>query len=286
MKILIAGAQGQVGRNLVTHLGQKYEVVGLDLPELDIGDGEKVLEQMREHLPDLVINAAAFTNVDACVSDFPTAYRVNALGAQNLALACAEFNCEFLHISSNEVFPGEKMEGYSEEDPVNPINPYALTKEAAEAFVRQIHEKHYIVRIAWLFAPGGSNFIHKVLQRAKEQQPLRIVTDEVASPTYVKDLVRALDALIKTHHYGTYHLSNRGVCSRYQFARYALDNAGFNRTSIEKITSDQFTRASTPPPYCGLQNHRAAALGITMRSWQDAVRAYVQEYDNNSAEIG
>ena len=284
MQILIAGSKGQVGRNLITHLANKYDVIGIDLPELDIGDSDNVQRHLREHLPDIVINAAAFTNVDACVNDFPTAYRVNALGAQNLALACAEFNIDFLHISSNEVFPGQKPEGYLEDDEVDPINPYAVTKEAAEAFVRQVHDKHYIVRFSWLFAPGGNNFIHKVLQRANEGQPLRIVTDEVASPTYVKDLVIAIEQLIGTRHYGTYHLSNSGICSRYDFARTALNEAGFGGTSIEKISSSEFTRASTPPPYCGLQNHAAAAMGITLRPWQDAVKEYVQEYGRISAE--
>ena len=278
MRILIAGSAGQIGRTLTAQLSRDHDVIGLDLPDIDITDADNVTAHMREHLPDMVINAAAITNVDGCATDFESAYRVNALGPQNLALACAEFDAEFVHISSNEVFPGKKADGYNEWDTVDPVNPYAVTKAAAEFYVCHSQRKHYIVRFSWLFAPGGNNFIHKILQAARAGKNLRVVTDEVANPTYVFDLCDAIVKLMVTHQYGTYHLPNSGFCSRYEFAREALDAAGLENVPIEPILSREFTRISTPPPLCGLNNTAAAALGITLRPWQAAVRDYVRNY--------
>ncbi len=285
MRILIAGSNGQIGRTLTKQLSSQYEtVVGLDLPDIDITDRESVKEQMREHLPDMVINAAAFTNVDGCVTDFDFAYRVNALGPQNLALACAEQGADFVHISSNEVFPGLKREGYNEWDQTDPVNPYAVTKTAAEFYVRHSHSNHYIVRFSWLFAPGGNNFVHKILQAARAGKQLKVVNDEAANPTYVFDLCDAIVKLMVTKQYGTYHLPNSGICTRYEFARVALDAAGLESVPIEPISSSAFERLSTPPPECGLNNTAAKALGIELRPWQQAVRSYVSNYAMDSAE--
>lgn len=278
MRLLIAGAAGQLGSMLQKKLSNVYDIIGIDLPELDISDLDNVEEHMREHLPDIVVNAAAFTNVDGCVSDFPLAYSVNALGPHNLALACAKFNAELVHISSNEVFPGGKSEGYTEWDTSEAINPYGMSKAAGEFYVRHALPAHYIVRTSWLFAPGGKNFIHTVLRWAREGRDLKVVTDEIANPTYVADLCDALASLMASRRYGTYHLTNSGICSRYDFARVALDAAGMADKPIARILSSEFQRASTPPLDCGLQNNAAAAIGITLRPWQEAVQEYVTQH--------
>ena len=278
MRVLIAGNRGQLGSNLQKLFAAQYDVIGYDLPELDIANRDSIEQVVRENLPDIVINAAAYTNVDGCVENFELAYRVNSLGAQNIAIVCAAFDIDLVHVSSNEVFPGTKTGGYSEWDTAQAVNPYGETKAAAEFLVRHVHKKHYIVRLSWLFAPGGKNFVHTMYKFAKAGRHLRVVTDEIANPTYVVDLAEAIKLLVATGQYGTYHLSNEGSCSRYDFAREVLDLAGMEDVDIEPILSSEFKRKSTPPLYCGLKNTAAAALGIELRGWREAVAAYVQEH--------
>ncbi|MCP4426016.1 MAG: NAD(P)-dependent oxidoreductase, partial [Chloroflexi bacterium] len=178
--------------------------------------------------PDVVIHTAAYTDVNGCALNPELAYKVNGLGTQNVALACREFDAEMVHISTNEVFGGNRLDGYEEWMPLDPCNPYGRSKAAAEFHVRSIMNRAYIARFSWLYAPGGRNFIHAILNRARSTGQIRVVTDEVANPTYVKDLAEAIARLITTHQYGTYHLGNSGACSRWEFANEILRLAGLD----------------------------------------------------------
>jgi dTDP-4-dehydrorhamnose reductase len=277
MRILITGGLGQVGRALQAELAG-HEVTVVDLPEVDVAERAAAFQALTSANPELVIHCAAYTNVDGCAKDPALAYRVNALGTQNVALACQAIGAEMMHISTNEVFAGDRPDGYEEWRPLNPINPYGASKAAAEFHVRSLLSRHYIVRIAWLVAPGGRNFIHAILKRAREQGQVRVVVDEVGNPTYSKDLAPAIHQLLQTHQYGTYHLTNSGVCSRWQFANEILRCAGLSHIRNVPILTHDYPRASTPPPYAALKNVAAAALGITLRPWQEAVADYVAEY--------
>lgn len=277
MKILITGNRGQLGTALTAVLAQ-HEVIGIDLPEVDITKKEAVMTTVAQTNPDVVIHCAALTDVDGCARNPALAYRVNGLGTQNVALACLAHDAEMVHISTNEVFAGDQPDGYEEWMPLNPVNPYGRSKAAAEFHVRAILPRHFIVRFSWLFAPGGRNFIHAILKRAREQGKIRVVTDEIANPTYVKDLAQAIAQLIKTHQYGTYHLPNAGSCSRWQFANEILRLAGLADVSNEPILSKEFKRPSSPPPTCALKNIHGAAIGIVLRSWQDALADYLKEH--------
>ncbi len=257
-------------RTLSTH-----HVVGFDLPEVDISQREMVEQLVEQHEPDVVVNCAAYTNVDGCVKNFGLAYRANSLGPQNLALVCAAHGIDLVQISSNEVFPGEKPEGYDEWDTTRPINPYAKSKLAGEFNVRSLHRQHYIVRTSWLYAAGGNNFIHTMLRLAREHGKLRVVTDEVSNPTYVDDLAAGIAQLIETRQYGTYHLGNAGFCSRFEFAAEIMHCAGID-IPIEPILGSEFRRASTPPPFCGINNNIGAAIGIEMRDWRNALADFVE----------
>lgn len=275
MHIFITGERGQLGRALKPVLSEET-VTGCDLPEVDVTDRAAIGAAIAACRPDVVIHAAAWTDVDGCARDPERAYRVNAWGTQNVALACAAVGAALVYISTNEVFDGTATEPYREWDPVHPINPYGRSKAAGEWLVAHLLTRFYIVRTAWLYAPGGRNFPHRILQLADERGVLRVVTDEVSNPTYAPDLAAALAVLIRTGAYGIYHLTNSGYCSRYEFARAILRLTGREHIPVEPITLDQFRRDSTPPRFAPLANTAAAALGITLRPWEDALAEFLR----------
>ncbi|MGD8585900.1 MAG: NAD(P)-dependent oxidoreductase, partial [Chloroflexota bacterium] len=221
---------------------------------------------------------AAYTDVDGCARNPELAFRVNAQGTQNVALASRAVGADLIHISTNEVFAGDRPEGYEEWVRPNPINAYGRSKTLAEYHVQSCHQKAYIVRTAWLYAPGGRNFIHAILKRAQETGQLRVVADEIGNPTYVNDLAIAVGQLLSTGSYGIYHLVNEGACSRWAFAQEILRLAGLNEVRNMPILAREFRRASTPPPYGALHNLNGAAQGIRLRPWQTALAEYFNEH--------
>ncbi len=276
MKILLTGHKGQLGRALLPLLGE-YEVLGLDLPEHDITDRKGLLVLARDFRPDLILHPAAMTDVDGCARDPALAYRVNAMGTQNVALAAAAVEAELLYVSTNEVFDGQADVPYHEWATRNPVNAYGRSKLAGEWYVQNLLTRFYIVRTAWLYAPGGRNFPHRIIQLADERGFLKVVADEVGNPTYVADLAQAIVALIETHAYGIYHGVNAGAASRYEFAKEILRLSGREHIPVEPITLAEFQRASSPPPYAPLENNAAAALGIVFRPWQEALAEFLTE---------
>ncbi len=277
MRIFITGADGQLGRALQTQLSD-HQLLAADLPEIDITDNAMIVDAVLSFQPDVVIHCAAYTDVEGCVLDPELAYRVNGLGTQNVALACLRAGSDMVNLSTNEVFAGDRPEGYEEWMPVSPGNPYARSKAASEFHVRSILSRHYIVRTAWLYAAGGQNFIHAVLRAAKEGRQLRVVADEIGNPTYAEDLAGGLCKLITTGQYGTYHFVNEGHCSRLTFAREALSMCGLVHVPITPILSSEYTRASSPPQFGALKNITGAAIGIRFRPWQEALAEYLRDY--------
>jgi dTDP-4-dehydrorhamnose reductase len=269
MRIVITGAMGQLGTAMQVALADA-DLVLVDVPDWDITDPRQV-SLLADLKPEVVIHCAAMTDVDGCARNPDLAYHVNAFGTQNAALACQRAGAAMVYISTNEVFDGAATEPYREFDPPCAINPYGASKLAAEGIAARLVQKLYIVRISWLFAPGWTNFVSKMVELADKHGQLRVVTDEVANPTYAPDLTAAVARLIKTEHYGIYHLVNEGYCSRYEFAVEILKQSGREYMPVLPITSDQFQRASTPPPFAPLRNAVGAALGITLRPWQDAL---------------
>jgi len=276
MRIAITGHKGQLGRALQRRLGD-HELLLVDLPEADITDPASIIPLIVDFRPDVVLHGAALTDVDGCARNPDLAFRVNAWGTQNVALACQRAGAVMLHVSTNEVFAGTATEPYREWDPLDPINPYARSKAAAERIVQALLTRYYIVRPSWLYALGGNHFVAKIIRAADKHGRLRVVTDEVACPTYAPDLADAIARLIATDHYGIYHLVNEGYCSRYDFAAHILKLAGRETVPIERITLADYPRDSTVPPFAPLHNTCAAALGITLRPWEEALVAYFQE---------
>lgn len=277
MRILITGAGGRLGSELARVLAsQQHTVTGIDIDTVDITDRAAVSEAFATASPELVIHCAALTAVDYCAEHPDEALRVNGYGTQVIAQACLQHGAALAYISTNEVFDGREYRPCLEYDPPCPANPYGYSKWVGEQAVRDLLSKHYIIRTSWLFAHGGRNFIHTVLHRAREGQPLRVVVNEVSSPTYASDLAAAIAQLVVTGSYGIYHLVNEGHASRWQFARQALDQAGLGAVPIEQIALAEFARASCPPQYAILHNTAAARLGITLRPWQEALAAFLE----------
>jgi dTDP-4-dehydrorhamnose reductase len=283
MKILVTGAAGRLGGKLLTTLAERgHEVSGADIVgenvlRVDIGDFEATRALVADVKPDVVVHPAAWTDVDGCAKDPEKAIAINGFGTQHVALAAANVGAAIMYVSSNEVFDGNSDRPYREYDVTNPINPYGYSKWVGERALVNINPRHYIVRTSWLFAHGGKNFIQAVLNNAVAGKQLRIVTDEVANPTYNDDLAEAIGRLVETERFGVYHMVNEGGCSRWEFARYFLDKLGYADTPVEKIVLADWPRASVPPHYASLSNLAGKHIGITLRPWQEAVDAFLTQ---------
>jgi dTDP-4-dehydrorhamnose reductase len=272
MRIVITGSAGQLGQALQTLL-RNETLLPIDLPEYDITRQEAVRSAITAFHPDVVIHGAAFTNVDGCELDPAAAYRVNALGTQNVAVACQSCSAGMVYISTDYVFDGTQSEPYWEWDRPNPQSVYARSKLAGETITQTLLSRFYIVRTAWLYSRTGKNFVKTVLRLADEKPELRFVTDEVGSPTYAPDLAEAVVKLIRHPLYGIYHFTNAGVCSRYEWAKAILELAG--RPDYPIFPTSEFARAAKVPARSELRNFCGATqLGITLRPWRKALEAY------------
>jgi dTDP-4-dehydrorhamnose reductase len=279
MRILITGAGGQLGRELQTALAA-HSLRPLSHAELDITSASAVEDAIESFRPNAVVHAAALTDTGRCEREPELARAVNAAGAEHVAIACARAGAAMVYLSTNEVFDGRKTTGYLETDRPAPINHYGRSKVEGERAVQDALREHYIVRTAWLYGQGGNNFITKML-RAAEGGELTGVTDEIATPTWVRDLAGAISSLIETSRYGTYHFTNAGEASRHDWLCEILRLAAKPGVRVRPISTAEF-RASLPadavvpqkPPYSVLANTNAAALGITLRPWREALAEY------------
>ncbi len=274
MKILITGASGQLGLALKLALSG-HDLLPLDHASLDVTDAAAVRSAIVGARPDVVIHPAAWTDTAGCERDRERALLVNATGARNVAEAAREAGATMVQISTNEVFDGEKGAPYDEDDAPNPINAYGHSKLAGEVAVRETLPEHYIVRTSWLYGPGRASFPEKVLQNAHKDGRLRLVTDEVASPTLTGDLAAAIAKLIETREFATYHLTNAGECSRQEWAEEVLRLTGAD-VPIEATTQQAFGLPFRKPVHSTLANNRAAKLGITLRPWREALHDHMR----------
>lgn len=278
MRIFVTGAKGRLGSRLMVDLAaQGHQVSGADSDTLNVTDWAAVRARLIDESPDVVVHAAAWTDVDGCAKEPDRAYVQNGLGGGNVAAACGLIGAMMVYVSTNEVFDGEITRPYREYDAPNPINAYGYSKWAGEQAVMSSAPRHMIIRTSWLFAHGGKNFIQTILGAAQAGKPLRVVTDEIANPTYNDDLSQAIVQWVGINRTGIYHGVNEGSVSRYDFARYALDKVGLTHIPIEPIQRADWPRPSTPPATCGLMNHAGALVGVTLRPWQAAVDAFLEK---------
>ena len=276
MRIVITGHKGQLGSSLWKLLEEGNHLLGIDIPEHDITD-VGIIDTIADFRPHFILHPAAYTNVDGCEENPELAYRVNVLGTWHVALAAQQVGAPMLYVSTNEVFPGDREQPYFEWDEPGPINAYARSKLGGERVVQALLDRFYIVRTAWVFAPGGNNFVSKIVKAAEKYVALRVVDDEFGSPTYAPDLAEAIVRLVKTDMYGFYHFTNSGVCSRYEYALEILKLAGMENVPVTPIPSSEWKRLSTPPKHSILANVAGASLGITLRPWQEALADYFEK---------
>lgn len=282
MKILLIGANGQLGTDLHIHLQDAgHAVTGATRATLDICDPEQTRSTIETVTPDLVINTAAFHVVEACETEAEQAFKVNAIAIRNLALLCAENDCELMHFSTDFVFGGESKQPYKETDLPRPVNVYGASKLAGEHLVALSLERHYIVRTCGLYGTAGSrsrygNFVEKILKRAASGEPVSVVDDQVITPTLTSDLASAVIALIKTKKYGLYQITNEGECSWYEFARKAIELRGI-RADVQPQTSQDAKAKVKRPNYSVLSKEKLYSAGVAkMPHWQDALVRYLR----------
>lgn len=281
MHILLTGSQGMLGHAFITLLSSNYRVSGYDLPELDITNLTTIKSNVLKIKPDIIINTAAYTDVDGCETDSDLAYSVNGLGPRNLAIVSNELNIPLVHFSTDYIFDGIGNSPYKEWDLPNPQSVYGKSKLLGEQYVRQLTNKYYIIRTSWLYGQYGKNFVKTMLRLAQEREELGVVNDQQGSPTYTGDLAIAVSRLIQTQAYGTYHLTNRGSCTWYEFALEIFKQAGVNGIQVNPITTEELNRPAPRPKYSVMDNYIWRLQGFKpLRNYTEALREYLAAEDS------
>jgi len=275
MKILVTGSKGQLGKELLELYSDK-EITGVDIDEMDITDAKKTVNFITEFNPDIVIHAAAMTDVDGCEKNKEVAYKVNTLGTRNVALACQKANSEMLYVSTDFVFAGDKRENYNEFDKPSPLSIYGKSKFEGEKLVKELLNRFYIVRTAWLYG-DGHNFVKTMLSLAENNDSLSIVSDQQGTPTYAKDLAIAISKIVDSGLYGTYHASNSRSCSWYEFAKKIFELKGID-IEVNPTTAKEFGSPAERPTYSVMDNFALESQNIyQMRRWEEALEDYLNK---------
>ena len=277
-KIIVTGCNGQLGRAVNKQYAgnTEYELVNTDVAELDITSVDKVMELVGEVKPYAIINCAAYTAVEACEKEEDLAFRINAIGARNLGIAAEAVGAKLVHISTDYVFAGNGTRPYRETDPTGPQGAYGRTKLAGEEFVKEFSNRHFIIRTAWLYG-DGKNFVRTMLRLAETNDKVRVVRDQVGSPTSASELAKAIAYLLPTDNYGLFHGTCEGDCSWAQFTEEIFRLAGKN-TIVEGITSEEYGAAVKRPAYSILENYMLKmTTDFMFKDWHDAIAEYLKE---------
>lgn len=290
MRLLVTGGKGQLGCQLksildkgASDLGKidekllNAEVRFVDYSELDITDLNSVDKFVSGFKPDVIINCAAYTNVDGCENDIEGAFKVNSIGPRNLAMASQSIGAKLLHISTDYVFNGEGNIPFKEYDIPCPVSVYGKTKLLGEQYVREFCSRYFIIRTAWLYGEWGKNFVYTIMKTAKEKGCIKVVDDQRGNPTYAEDLSHHILKIVLTDEYGIYHCTGNGECSWYDFAVKIVEYAGINAEVIP-ITSDKLKRAAKRPKFSSLDNMMLrCTVGDDMRNWQEALKSFIEK---------
>ena len=276
-RLLITGCTGQLGRalNQLYEGNREYELVNTDVAELDITDVSKVLKLTQEVRPYAIVNCAAHTAVDLCETDVDNAYRINAIGPRNLSIAAQRYGAKMVQISTDYVFDGKGTRPYTEFDATGPQGMYGATKLAGENFVKEFCSEHFIIRTAWLYG-DGKNFVKTMLRLSETHDQVRVVRDQVGSPTSAKELAGMIAYLIPTDNYGLFHGTCEGVCSWADFSREIFRLAG-KKTAVEGITTEEYGAAAPRPAYSVLENYMLKlTTDYRFADWEQAIAEYIK----------
>ena len=285
MKVLVTGVKGQMGFEVVKELKKRgYDAVGVDINEMDITDAEKVTEVITDVNPDVVVHCAAWTAVDAAEDEenIPKVRAINVSGTQNIADVCKNINCKMIYISTDYVFNGLGTEPWQADcRDYDPLCVYGQTKLEGELAVSQTLDKYFIVRIAWVFGKNGNNFIKTMLNVGKKFDTVRVVNDQIGTPTYTYDLARLLVDMAETDKYGYYHVTNEGgYISWYDFTCEIFKQVGYD-TEVVPVTTEEYGLSKAARPFNSrLDKSKLTENGFKpLPVWQDALERYLKEID-------
>ncbi|MDD3252734.1 MAG: dTDP-4-dehydrorhamnose reductase [Lachnospiraceae bacterium] len=281
MKILVTGAKGQLGTDLMNELAKRgLTGIGVDVDEMDITDAAACRRVISQSGADAVIHCAAYTAVDAAEDQVELCRKINGEGTRNVAQACHDVDMKMMYISTDYVFDGEGTRPWEPDDERAPLNVYGQTKYEGELAVEELIEKYFTVRIAWVFGVGGKNFIKTMLRLGKERGAVSVVDDQVGSPTYTYDLARLLVDMIQTDHYGRYHATNEGLCSWYEFANEIFHQAGMDDVKVTPVSSSEFPAKAKRPANSRMSKEKLSENGFErLPSWQDALGRFLKEIE-------
>lgn len=282
MKVIVTGSEGQLGKEIIHQLDKsRYDITAVDLKEINITILEDVLSMVRGVKPDVIINCAAYTNVDACETDFDSAFAVNAIGPRNLSIASKEVNAKIVHISTDYVFDGtgivkdNSTRPYLEFDDTIPKTAYGKTKLEGERFVKLFNDKHFIIRTAWLYGEG-KNFVRTMLALSETRDEIKVVGDQRGTPTSTEELSGMIRYLIETDNYGLFHGTCEGQCTWYEFTKEIFRQKGIS-TRVLPCTTEEYPSPTPRPKYSVLENYMLKRTSkFTFKEWQDALEVYLK----------
>ena len=279
MKVLVTGVKGQLGYDVVRELQKRgHETVGVDIDKMDITDAAAVERVMTEVQPDAVIHCSAYTAVDRAEEDTEICRRVNVDGTENIAKICKKLDCKMLYLSTDYIFSGDGERPWEPDDEASPLNAYGQSKYDGELALKKYVEKYFIVRISWVFGINGNNFIKTMLRLGRENGAVKVVDDQIGSPTYTYDLARLLVDMIESDRYGAYHATNEGICSWYEFAKEIFRAAGMDNVSVTPVKSGEFPVKAKRPKNSRMSKEKLVTNGFSLLpAWQDAVARYIKE---------
>lgn len=281
MKVLVTGVKGQLGYDVVRELEKRgHTAVGVDIDEMDITDAAAVERVLTETQPEAVIHCSAFTAVDRAEDETELCRRVNVEGTENIAKICKKLDCKMLYLSTDYIFSGDGERPWEPDDEASPLNAYGQSKYDGELALKKYVGKYFIVRISWVFGINGNNFIKTMLRLGRENGAVKVVDDQIGSPTYTYDLSRLLVDMIESDRYGAYHATNEGICSWYEFAKEIFRAAGMNDVSVTPVKSGEFPVKAKRPKNSRMSKEKLVANGFTLLpAWQDAVVRYMKELE-------
>ncbi|CEO33569.1 dTDP-4-dehydrorhamnose reductase [Paraclostridium sordellii] len=277
MRVLVTGINGQLGYDVYKELNKRgHQAIGVNKDQMDLTVLSEIKRCIENRKPDAIIHCAAYTAVDSAEDNEELCRKVNALAVQCIANCAKNLDIPMIYISTDYVFDGSKDGIYNEDDIPNPINIYGKTKYEGEVYIREILNKYYIVRISWVFGENGNNFIDTMIRLSKNKDSLNIINDQIGSPTYTKDLAPLLVDMIETDKYGTYHATNEGFCSWYDFAKEIFDIANIYM-NIKAIKTSEYPTKATRPLNSKMSKQKLIDNGFgQLRYWRDAVKDYLE----------
>jgi dTDP-4-dehydrorhamnose reductase len=299
-RVLITGAEGQLGSELAEMLSGDYNVIAVDKKDFDISEFKVVNNFITNSRPNAIIHSAAFTDVDRCEEEKTKAFKVNAIGTRNLAIAAKKVDAKFFYISTDYVFDGEKDGAYYEYDSPNPKTIYGLSKLLGENFVKEQLSRFFILRIGWLYGKNGKNFVKKMIYLAKEKKEIQVVNDQFGSPTWTFNVIEQIRKLMLTDFYGTYHCTSQGSCSWFEFAARVFKEIGYEAENkdrksltlnlktknlilgtqstfkLEKVTSSKFKMPARRPKNSVLENYMLKIQNLDiMPHWKESLTSFM-----------